>query len=142
MQSSTFYTLRDGERFVKNVFRGGGTIAGISLCDHVRTQSLRETAISRPLRRRYRLPYGGLARGSAPASNPTWPWPPDSPSRNRARGAGRRRGILTRYLVSKFSLSVISSPYSNQYVLSFSRVGSGLTSADSRMQQVTKTGRD
>jgi len=24
------YNLRDGERFVKNVFRGGGTIAGIS----------------------------------------------------------------------------------------------------------------
>ena len=26
-----FNTLRDGQRFVKNVFRGGGTIAGISL---------------------------------------------------------------------------------------------------------------
>jgi hypothetical protein len=26
-----FNTLRDGERFVKNVFRGGGTIAGIGL---------------------------------------------------------------------------------------------------------------
>jgi hypothetical protein len=45
-------------------------------------------------------------------------------------------------LVSEISLSVISSPYSNQHVLLFSRVGSGLTSADSRMQQATKTGRD
>jgi hypothetical protein len=30
MQPSKFVTVREGERFVKNVFRGGGAIAGIS----------------------------------------------------------------------------------------------------------------
>ena len=76
------------------------------------------STISRPLRRRYRLPYGGFARGSATASNPTW------------------------YSISQFSLSVISSPYSDQYVLSFLALVVVLPLLGSRMQQVTKIGRD
>jgi hypothetical protein len=108
-------------------------------------------ARSLSVRRRYRALFGdgidfrteGLrVAWRLPAIQPgLGPWTPVVKTELGAQDLFKGRHF-EKYLISKFSLSVIILTLSNQYVLSFSRVGSGLTSAGSRMQQVTKTGRD
>ena len=126
-----FYTLRDGERFVKNVFRGGGRIAGISL----RYRALFGDGIdfrTEGLRVARRLP--AIQPGLGPRT-------PVVGTELGAQDLFKGRHFEKVFDFEIFFKRDILTLFRPVCVV-FSRVGSGLTSAGSRMQQVTKTGRD